>query len=188
MSAALALAAVAILVLPGTAWPLQRLQGASTARTTDRTVVTDGPFAAAAAYDLLAVCLRAGLSTVAAVSAVAHAVPPPVAAPLHRVADLLALGTDAEAAWQRAATDHPDLGDLAALVRRTSSSGAAFARGLDGLAAHRRDEAHDAALAEAERAGVRISGPLGLCFLPAFICVGIAPVVIGLAATVLGGI
>jgi hypothetical protein len=33
---------------------------------------------------------------------------------------------------------------------------------------------------------VLISGPLGLCFLPAFIALGIVPVVIGLATTVLG--
>lgn len=33
-----------------------------------------------------------------------------------------------------------------------------------------------------------VSGPLGLCFLPAFICLGIVPVVIGLATRTLGGI
>ena len=49
-----------------------------------------------------------------------------------------------------------------------------------------RRRAHDDALAAAERAGVAISGPLGLCFLPAFICLGIVPVVVGLASTVLG--
>ena len=48
------------------------------------------------------------------------------------------------------------------------------------------DDAADAAVERAERAGVRISGPLGLCFPPAFICLGIAPVVIGLASSVLG--
>ncbi|SLJ82662.1 putative alanine-rich membrane protein [Mycobacteroides abscessus subsp. abscessus] len=45
----------------------------------------------------------------------------------------------------------------------------------------------DAAAARAERAGVLISGPLGLCFLPAFLCLGIVPVVVGLAGRVLDG-
>ncbi|MDN2502743.1 type II secretion system F family protein, partial [Nocardia nova] len=45
----------------------------------------------------------------------------------------------------------------------------------------------DTAAARAERAGVLISGPLGLCFLPAFVCLGIVPVVAGLAGRVLGG-
>jgi hypothetical protein len=34
---------------------------------------------------------------------------------------------------------------------------------------------------------VLISGPLGLCFLPAFVCLGIVPVIAGLAGRVLGG-
>ena len=51
----------------------------------------------------------------------------------------------------------------------------------------RRDAEHRAAAA-AERAGVLIAGPLGLCFLPAFICVGVVPVVIGLAGDVFGSI
>ena len=49
-------------------------------------------------------------------------------------------------------------------------------------------ELRDAARRAAERAGVAISGPLGLCFLPAFICLGIVPVVVGLASSVLGSI
>ncbi|CKN25284.1 alanine rich membrane protein [Mycobacterium tuberculosis] len=45
--------------------------------------------------------------------------------------------------------------------------------------------AAQAAAAAAERAGVLIAGPLGLCFLPAFLCVGIVPLVVGLAGDVL---
>ena len=42
------------------------------------------------------------------------------------------------------------------------------------------------ATAAAERAGVLIAGPLGLCFLPAFVCLGVVPVVAGLAGDVFG--
>ncbi|MGW6246040.1 type II secretion system F family protein, partial [Streptomyces roseolus] len=43
-----------------------------------------------------------------------------------------------------------------------------------------------AAAARARRAEVLISAPVGLCFLPAFLAVGVAPVVIGLAKGLLG--
>jgi hypothetical protein len=33
---------------------------------------------------------------------------------------------------------------------------------------------------------VVIAGPLGLCFLPAFVCLGLIPVIAGLATDVLG--
>ena len=62
-----------------------------------------------------------------------------------------------------------------------------MASAMTELAATQRTRAEDASAAAAERAGVLISGPLGLCFLPAFICLGIIPVVIGLAGNVLGG-
>ncbi len=38
------------------------------------------------------------------------------------------------------------------------------------------------------RAGVLIAGPLGLCFLPAFVLLGVVPVVAGLAGEVFGGL
>ncbi|MFV2119458.1 type II secretion protein F, partial [Streptomyces sp. Act-28] len=42
-----------------------------------------------------------------------------------------------------------------------------------------------AAAARAQRAQVLITAPVGLCFLPAFLAVGVAPVVIGLAGRLL---
>ena len=48
-----------------------------------------------------------------------------------------------------------------------------------------RAELLDSAQARAQRAAVLITGPLGLCFLPAFLVLGIAPVVIGLAGEAL---
>ncbi|MDV9193770.1 type II secretion protein F, partial [Streptomyces sp. SR27] len=44
-----------------------------------------------------------------------------------------------------------------------------------------------AAAIRARRAQVLISAPVGLCFLPAFLAVGVAPVVIGLATGLLDG-
>ncbi|MGV9876332.1 type II secretion system F family protein, partial [Streptomyces cellulosae] len=56
-----------------------------------------------------------------------------------------------------------------------------------GLAAEARAEWSRSATARARRAAVLISAPVGLCFLPAFIAVGVLPVVIGLAGGVLEG-
>jgi pilus assembly protein TadC len=100
---------------------------------------------------------------------------------------MLALGADPAAAW--AAPDETvdtQRKALLRLARRSSSSGAALAEGVAELAAQSRHDAADAATATAERASVLIAGPLGLCFLPAFVCLGIVPVVAGSAGRVLG--
>ena len=57
---------------------------------------------------------------------------------------------------------------------------------LGELAAQARHDAIAAADAVAERASVLVAGPLGLCYLPAFLCLGVIPVVAGLAGDVLG--
>src|SRR5690606_13700950 len=105
--------------------------------------------------------------------------------------DLLALGADAATAWERAAQEATDasgeIAALARLARRSARSGSSLAVAVGELAEQRRGAVEDAAAARAERAGVLIGGPLGLCFLPAFICLGIVPVIIGLAGRVLGG-
>ena len=74
---------------------------------------------------------------------------------------------------------------LRRLARRSAASGTALAQGVTDLADQSRLDAGDAARAAAERAAVLIAGPLGLCYLPAFLCLGIVPVVVGLAGQVL---
>lgn len=145
------------------------------------------PFATASALDVFAVCLAAGMAVPSAAAATAGFAPPALAAVLRRAADLLALGADPDAAWQV-----PDAGAddgclaLARLARRSASSGSALAAGVAELAEQSRQDATHAATAAAERAGVLIAGPLGLCFLPAFVCLGIVPVVAGLAGEIFG--
>jgi pilus assembly protein TadC len=41
-----------------------------------------------------------------------------------------------------------------------------------------------AATARAARAGVAMTAPLAVCFLPAFLSLGLAPTVIGMVATI----
>ena len=123
----------------------------------------------------------------AAAGATAAFAPPALAALLRRAADLLALGSDPDIAWQADGVDPgADCAGLARLARRSASSGSALADGVAELAEQQRTDAGLGAVSAAERAGVLIAGPLGLCFLPAFVCLGIVPVVAGLAGEIFG--
>ncbi len=138
-----------------------------------RKAKTGGPFARAAAWDLLAACLKAGLPVPTAIQAVGIT-------ELSQVAELLRLGADPVTAWAPA-LGHPATAPLARAARRTARSGAALARQAAELAGRTRAEAMNDAEAEAQRAAVAVAAPLALCFLPAFLCLGVVPVVLGLA-------
>lgn len=144
----------------------------------------DSEIELAACWELLAVCLRAGLPVAAAVSAGAESVTGPSGARLRRVAGLLALGADPPDAWQTAA-ESPALAAFARAAGRSAGTGAALAEVATAEAGRIRSAIADSAQARAQRAAVMITGPLGLCFLPAFLVLGIGPVVIGLATAVL---
>ena len=147
----------------------------------------DDPLAVASSLDVLAACLRAGMAVATAASATAPSAPASLAATLGRAADLLTLGAEPAAAWTSTAGPSDKTVDaFLRLARRSASSGAAMAQGVAELADQSRQDAADTATAAAERASVLIAGPLGLCYLPAFVCLGIVPVVAGLAGDVLG--
>lgn len=137
----------------------------------------------AAHWDLLAACLRAGMPVADALGAVADTMPTSAAAALRRTGELIALGAATEEAW-RPTLDCVATASLARAARRTARSGSALAGAVDDLAARLRAEFTESAQERAQRAGVLITLPLGLCFLPAFLLLGVVPVVIGLANTV----
>jgi hypothetical protein len=135
----------------------------------------------ACTLDLLAACLRAGLPVASALDAVAVTAPAAASAALRSTAGLLALGSGPEEAWAPVQAV-PGLGELVAAAIRTSRSGAAFAAAAADLAGRFREELATEVEERAERAGVALALPVGLLFLPAFFCVGVLPVVLGLAA------
>ncbi len=135
------------------------------------------------ALDLTAVALRAGQPLERALLAAAPAAGG-AAARLTSVARLLALGADPVDAWATVADDAA-LAGVAASARRSAHSGIRLAAAFENLAADLRAQAADAGRARAHRAGVMAAAPLGLCFLPAFVCLAIVPALMGLAATVL---
>lgn len=133
----------------------------------------------AGTLDLLAACLHAGLPVPTALEAVSDSAPAKVAVALRSAAGLLALGAGPDQAWAHVRA-MPGLDELAVAAIRTSRSGAAFAASATDLATRLREGLATEAEERAERAGVLLTLPVGLCFLPAFFCLGVVPVVLGL--------
>ena len=136
-------------------------------------------------FDLIATALRAGAPLAVAVGVVSAYVPGGIGRELDRVAALLKLGARPAEAWC-GPQDHPTLAPLAAVAMRSADSGIRLADGLDRRSTILRDELRTAAVAKAERVGVMALLPLGLCFLPAFVCLGIVPVIVGVAGDIVG--
>jgi pilus assembly protein TadC len=190
--------AVAALALAGMVWAsgagaggvlLGALAGAGAGLALRRAALraandADEPAVLAAAWERLAVCLRVGLPVAAAVQAAAADLRGGAGVQLRRVAGLLALGADPAHAW-REAGEQPQLAGFARAASRSAGTGAALAEAARAEGGRIRAELVDTAEARAQRAAVTITGPLGLCFLPAFLVLGIAPVVIGLAGEAL---
>ncbi|MEO3758454.1 type II secretion system F family protein [Mycobacterium sp. B14F4] len=185
MTLAALLLATALLVKSDAAMSRLRAFEAPEPASTAVTPVGD-PLALASTLDVLAACLRSGMAVSTAASAAATSAPPRLARLLDRAAHLLALGADPAKAWSSpAGTVDRHVDAFMRLARRSASSGMALAQGVEDLAARSRDDTADAARATAEKASVLIAGPLGVCYLPAFLCLGIVPVVAGLAGDVL---
>ena len=141
--------------------------------------------------ELLGACLAGGAPLPAAAEAVGAAVGGPAGARLSAVASALAVGTVPSHAWQSLAgadpsrRGHDPLAPAARALARASDGGAPVAAAVSRLAAEVRAEGRSAAEQAARRVGVLAVAPLGLCFLPAFVLLGVVPVVIGLAGPLL---
>ncbi|MFF5919151.1 type II secretion system F family protein [Streptomyces flavochromogenes] len=138
------------------------------------------------AADLLAACASAGAGPGEAAEAVGRSLGGPLGERLARTAAELRLGGEPAEVWRRFGAI-PGATGLARCMERAGSSGAPAAEAVARHAAALRSARARTAAARARRAQVLISGPVGLCFLPAFLAVGVAPVVIGLATGLLDG-
>jgi pilus assembly protein TadC len=130
----------------------------------------------------MAACLAAGAGPGEAAEAVGRSLDGPLGEILTRLAAELRLGGDPSACWSR--FRHRE---LARCMERACTTGVPPVEEVSRLAAGYRAEHSREALARARRAGVLATAPLGLCFLPAFLLVGVAPVVMGLAGAILSG-
>jgi Flp pilus assembly protein TadB len=132
---------------------------------------------------LLSAALSSGAAPAEALVAVAAALPGPAAARLLPAASRLHLGADPEKTW-RTLVDDPALAPLGRALARAQATGAPVAttveRLADDLTRNARAEVEDRARA----VGVKAAVPLGICLLPAFLLLGVVPVVGGLLANV----
>jgi pilus assembly protein TadC len=142
-------------------------------------------WAAPPVLDLLVSALRAGLPLSRAAEIVAEAEAGRLSDDLRRVAASARLGATDGSEWDDY-RDDPIWGPVARAARRSAASGSALATAIERIADDVREDQDQRAHAAAQRATILVMGPLGICFLPAFICVGIVPVIVGLLSGVLG--
>lgn len=156
--------------------PAVRRRARSSARSSEQ---------AALAIELLAAALAGGSPLPSALPLVGEAVGGDVGAALSRTAAHLGLGASVAEAANELAVDAPPLAPLGRLLHRSAESGAPLASSLRRLAEDARSELRWAAEARARRVGTLSALPVTLCFLPAFVLVGIVPVVVGLGQQLL---
>lgn len=139
------------------------------------------PVDTALVLELLAAQLRAGLAPLAALGTLAEALN---SRPLHTVCQHLQMGSNWGSAWSGSAAG--TFGELRDALAPAYTGGAPSTALLLSLAdAHRLSERRAAERA-AGKLSVALVVPLGLCSLPAFICLGIVPILISLLPTLTG--
>lgn len=128
--------------------------------------------------DLLAAVLAAGLPLRSAVDMVATVAEAPTATLLRDVCAQVDIGIPESRAW-RSLIDHPVWGGVARDIARSSDSGTALAQVLSVHARDARSRRRLLLQGQAHRAGVHAVLPLVCCYLPAFILVGVVPIIAG---------
>lgn len=136
--------------------------------------------------DLLGVALAAGAAPTAALEVVSEAVPGPVADELELARRGLALGRDPVVVWRELA-HRPALAPLGRTMARAVETGASVSDALHRLAEDLQAVSRLEAENRARTVGVRAAAPLGLCLLPAFVLVGVVPLVAATVGALLGG-
>lgn len=130
---------------------------------------------------LLAVCLEAGLPLRNAVTAVAEGSHGQMSSLLRRLDASVRLGVPEADAWLELGEAQPAFSALARELGHAADSGIALAPVLRHHAHEAQRAAHGAAEARARKAGVSSVVPLMVCVLPAFILIGVVPIVGGVA-------
>ncbi len=137
--------------------------------------------------DLLLATVGVGASPAEALSRVIAVAHPTVAEELGALVGRLELGADPALVWRDMAT-HPQFGRLGRTLRRSAESGAPVVESLERLAGDLRALRRTEVEARVRQVEVRAAVPLGVCLLPAFVLIGIVPLVAGAAGSLLGAV
>lgn len=130
---------------------------------------------------LVAAGLRAGSPPDQALAAACSALPGPAADCFAASLARLELGVDPGTVWSDLA-GQPEVSALGRTLSRSHQTGASVLEAIGSLAQNLAQESRARVEDRARTVGVRAALPLGLCLLPAFLLVGIVPVVVGMAA------
>lgn len=128
--------------------------------------------------DLMSACLSAGGSPAGALEQVVRVLQAPMCDELSSYSRRLALGADPVSVWAAMAR-HPQLGALGRTLQRSAETGASVADALARLGTELRASRRSATEARARTIEVKASVPLGVCLLPAFVLIGVVPIVAG---------
>ncbi|KQR17118.1 type II secretion system F family protein [Cellulomonas sp. Leaf334] len=159
------------------------VRGASASRERARPA---GPVVAARAIDgvllldLLDVAIGTGTSLPRALSAVGAAVGGEQGEELARGGSALLLGASWQSAWAGSV-----LTDVVGALEPSWSTGTAPGPALRGRADQLRRDRRTRSHTAAGALGVQLVLPLGLCFLPAFVLLGLVPMILSLAGDLL---
>jgi pilus assembly protein TadC len=134
--------------------------------------------------ELLAAAVRAGAGVPRALRAVGDALGDSDGEALGRVADALRLGADWVTAWRGAP---PRLDPVRRALSGAWEDGVAPGDALRAAREELQRERRAAARTAAARLSVRLVLPLGACYLPAFVLVGLVPVLLALGLDVVSG-
>lgn len=132
--------------------------------------------------DLMASMLAVGSSLDRGLDVLARSSSAPVSAALTAVKTALDLGASWEVAWATVQDSGSGTAarELGHALRFAGTTGASSAAVVTAHAAQFRRRRNREAEQRAAALGVRLVVPLGLCSLPAFVCLGVIPILVGL--------
>ena len=135
---------------------------------------------AAMLLELIGAMLDAGAGLGRALALVAELAAPEIRGPLRPVVAALAIGADWDTAWRTSDVRAPGVRAVRDALGFAALTGAPSSAILYAQAARRRRERFRTAEKRAAALGVKLVVPLGLCSLPAFICLGVVPVLLAM--------
>ncbi len=130
--------------------------------------------------ELVAAMLDSGAGLGRTLELIAGCASPQLSRSLGPVVAALDIGTDWETAWRSSAQQCAEARELKDALAFAALTGAPSSAILYAQAARLRREQFRAAEKRAAALGVKLVIPLGLCSLPAFICLGVVPVLLAM--------
>lgn len=133
------------------------------------------------ALDLVSACLEAGRPPGLALKLAGEATPDPLGADLSALAHRVSVAGDLSTALQDVAGP---LRALARALRRAEQSGIPISDVVVAVAGDVNRERVARRREAARRVGVRTAAPLGICFMPSFLLIGVVPTIVATASTI----